>query len=39
LGIALFERLQGNDPTSLEGLPLIALTGLLTRAGVDILEP
>ena len=39
LGIALFERLQGDDPTSLEGLPLIALTGLLTRAGVDVLEP
>ena len=35
LGIALFERLQGNDPTSLEGLPLIALTGLLARAGVE----
>ncbi len=39
LGIALFESLQGDDPTSLEGLPLIALTGLLARAGVNILEP
>jgi len=38
LGIALFERLQGNDPTSLEGLPLIALTGLLTRAGIPVLQ-
>ena len=39
LGIALFERLEGNDPTSLEGLPLIALTALLTRAGLAILQP
>ena len=39
LGIALFENLQGNDPTSLEGLPLIALTDLLARAGVDVLPP
>ena len=38
LGITLFTSLQGNDPTSLEGLPLIALTELLTRAGVDLLE-
>ena len=31
-------RLEGGDPTSLEGLPLIALTGLLTRAGLSILK-
>ena len=37
LGIALFEKLQGNDPTSLEGLPLITLTTLLRQAGIDIL--
>jgi len=37
LGIALFERLEGRDPTSLEGLPLIALTSLLAEAGVDVL--
>ncbi len=37
LGIALFEQLAGNDPTSLEGLPLIKLTELLAAAGVDIL--
>lgn len=37
LGIALFERLAGNDPTSLEGLPLIALTSLLREVGVDAL--
>ena len=39
LGIALFERLQGNDPTSLEGLPLMALTSLLAAAGVNVLAP
>ena len=39
LGIALFESLKGNDPTSLEGLPLIALTELLTRAGLNIMQP
>jgi len=38
LGITLFEALTGNDPTSLEGLPLIKLTELLTEVGVDILR-
>ncbi len=38
LGIALFEGLTGNDPTSLEGLPLIKLTELLTEVGLDILQ-
>ncbi|MBN7797730.1 Maf family protein [Parahaliea mediterranea] len=33
LGITLFERLAGDDPTGLEGLPLIALTTLLKEAG------
>jgi len=37
LGIALFSRLEGRDPTSLEGLPLIALTDLLALAGVAVL--
>ena len=37
LGVALFEQLTGNDPTSLEGLPLIALSTLLAEAGVDVL--
>ena len=37
LGIALFERMEGNDPTSLEGLPLIALTSLLGEAGFPVL--
>jgi septum formation protein len=39
LGIALFERLTGDDPTSLEGLPLIKLTALLGELGVEILHP
>jgi septum formation protein len=33
LGIALFEQLTGNDPTSLQGLPLIALTAMLENPG------
>jgi septum formation protein len=37
LGIALFERMSGDDPTSLEGLPLIATCRLLREAGVIIL--
>ena len=35
LGIALFERLEGDDPTALEGLPLIALCAMLRRVGID----
>jgi septum formation protein len=38
LGIALFDSLEGKDPTSLEGLPLIALTRMLQDAGVQILH-
>jgi len=37
LGIALFTRMDGDDPTSLEGLPLITLTNLLAEVGVDVL--
>jgi septum formation protein len=37
LGIALFERLEGDDPTSLIGLPLIRLTRMLEAAGVEVL--
>ncbi|WP_269845665.1 Maf family protein [Haliea alexandrii] len=37
LGIALFNRMEGADPTSLEGLPLIALTSLLGQAGYPVL--
>lgn len=35
LGIALIESLRSEDPTALTGLPLIALTGMLRRAGID----
>ncbi|TVQ85856.1 MAG: septum formation inhibitor Maf [Chromatiaceae bacterium] len=35
LGIALFERLEGADPNSLIGLPLIQLCRLLREAGLD----
>lgn len=35
LGIALFERLETEDPTGLIGLPLIWLAGALGRAGLD----
>lgn len=34
LGIALLERIDSTDPTALTGLPLIALTGMLRKAGV-----
>ncbi|HCB12957.1 MAG TPA: septum formation inhibitor Maf [Gammaproteobacteria bacterium] len=37
LGIALFERLEGDDPTSLIGLPLIRLVQMLEAAGVAVL--
>jgi septum formation protein len=37
LGIALLEQIESSDPTALTGLPLIALTGMLLRAGVRIL--
>ena len=35
LGIAILERIDSNDPTALTGLPLIALTGMLRKAGVS----
>jgi septum formation protein len=38
LGIALFERIESDDPTALIGLPLIALTRLLRAAGVDVVK-
>jgi septum formation protein len=34
LGIAILERIDSTDPTALTGLPLIALTTMLRRAGV-----
>ncbi|MEF3100323.1 MULTISPECIES: nucleoside triphosphate pyrophosphatase [Raoultella] len=35
LGIALFERLEGRDPNTLVGLPLIALCQMLRREGYN----
>lgn len=37
LGIALFERLEGDDPNALIGLPLIQLVTLLERAGIAVI--
>ncbi len=36
LGITLFERMEGEDPTALVGLPLIRLTTMLNRAGITL---
>ena len=36
LGIALISRIETDDPTSLIGLPLIALTEMLERAGQPV---
>lgn len=36
LGITLFEAMRTDDPTSLEGLPLIACSELLREAGVSL---
>lgn len=38
LGVALFQRMEGDDPTALVGLPLIRLVDLLSDAGLDVLE-
>ena len=38
LGIALFSAMSGDDPTGLQGLPLIALTSMLREAGLDVLD-
>ncbi|WP_370421526.1 Maf family protein [Pantoea vagans] len=35
LGICLFDRLEGRDPNTLVGLPLIALNGMLQQAGIN----
>jgi septum formation protein len=34
LGIAILEKIESTDPTALTGLPLIALTGMLRKAGI-----
>ncbi|MBA3582055.1 MAG: septum formation inhibitor Maf [Gammaproteobacteria bacterium] len=36
LGISLFEKLEGDDPTALIGLPLIALTRMFNQLGIAI---
>lgn len=38
LGICLFERFDGEDPNTLVGLPLIALTSMLINEGVEPLS-
>lgn len=38
LGIALVDRVESDDPTALIGLPLIRLTAMLARAGVEVLD-
>lgn len=35
-GITLFERLEGDDPNSLIGLPLIRLVAMLDRCGIAL---
>jgi septum formation protein len=37
LGISLFQSMEGRDPNSLIGLPLIALVDLLEKEGISIL--
>lgn len=39
LGIALFTRIESDDPSALIGLPLIRLADMLLAAGVAILTP
>lgn len=36
LGISLFRSVESTDPTSLEGLPLIALSGMLRELNVQV---
>jgi septum formation protein len=36
LGIALFERMEGDDPNALVGLPLIRLVSMLEKAGCPV---
>lgn len=37
LGIALFARVEGEDPTAIEGLPLMRVAAMLARVGLDAL--
>jgi len=38
LGICLFKKLEGDDPNTLIGLPLIRLVELLKEHGIDVLK-
>lgn len=38
LGVALFQRFEGDDPNSLIGLPLMQLVQILESEGVDVLS-
>lgn len=38
-GISLFSKLEGNDPNTLIGLPLIRLTAMFKAEGIDVLQP
>lgn len=37
LGISLFDRLEGDDPNTLIGLPLIKLIRMLGKQGIDVI--
>jgi len=37
LGIALMRSLKGNDPSTLTGLPLIALVDMLSNEGINVI--
>jgi septum formation protein len=37
LGIALIQRIEGSDPNSLIGLPLIALVDMLQKQGIKVI--
>jgi predicted house-cleaning NTP pyrophosphatase (Maf/HAM1 superfamily) len=34
LGAALFDSVEGNDPTAIEGMPLLVLTRILREFGI-----
>ena len=38
LGCTIFERMHGDDPTALQGLPMIRLCEMLRTAGLDVLH-
>lgn len=38
LGVSLFEKMEGEDPTALIGLPLIRLISMLKNEGIEVLS-